>query len=53
VQEDSAVKELLKFAFWFGVGYVVTTKVAPAIQARYEAIDLDSVWEIWDTEEWM
>ncbi len=47
------MKEVIKFAFWFGVGYLVTTKVAPALQAKYEAMDLDSVWDVWDNEGWM
>lgn len=47
------MKELLKFAFWFGVGYVTVTKLAPAVQAKYEALDLDNVWELWSQEGWM
>lgn len=35
------------FGFW------VTKRAIPYVQARVEAMDLDSVWEIWDTEEWM
>lgn len=37
----------------FAIGYWTVTKLAPAVQAKFEAMDLDSVWEIWDTEEWM
>jgi hypothetical protein len=47
------MKDLLKFAAWFALGYYVTTKALPAIQAKVESMDLDSVWELWDTEEWM
>lgn len=45
--------ELAKFVFWFAVGYFAVTKVMPAVQAKIEAMDLDAVWEVWDTEEWM
>jgi hypothetical protein len=47
------MKQLLEFAAYFALGYLVVTKVAPVIQAKVEAMDLDSVWELWDTEEWM
>lgn len=39
---------LIKFAFWFGVGYFAMNKVLPAIQARIEAADLDRMWEVWN-----
>jgi hypothetical protein len=44
------MKEIVKFAFWFWVGYTVTTKLGPAVQAKIEAADLDRMWEIWDEE---
>ena len=47
------MKELAKFALAFAAGYLLVTKLAPALQARYEALDLDSTWEVWDTEDWM
>jgi hypothetical protein len=47
------MNKLLEFAAYFALGYLVVTKVAPVIQAKVEAMDLDSVWELWDTEEWM
>lgn len=34
-------------------GWWVTKRAIPYVQARVEALDLDAVWEIWDTEEWM
>lgn len=37
----------------FAAGYWFVTKAMPSIQAKIEAFDLDSVWEVWDTEEWM
>jgi hypothetical protein len=47
------MKELATFAFWFAVGYLVTKKGIPYVQAKIEAMDIDSVWELWDAEEWM
>jgi hypothetical protein len=47
------MKKLLEFAAWFALGYIVTDKGIPYIQAKIEALDIDSVWELWDTEEWM
>lgn len=47
------MKKLLEFAAWYSLGYLVVSKAMPAIQAKIEAMDLDSVWEIWDSEEWM
>lgn len=45
------MNELIRFAFWFGVGYLAVTKAAPAIQAKVEAMDLDSMWDVY-AEEW-
>lgn len=47
------LKQLLEFAAWFSLGYLVVTKLAPAVQAKFEAMDLDAVWELWNEEEWM
>jgi hypothetical protein len=47
------VKKLLELAAWFALGYVITNKGIPYMQAKIEAMDLDSVWELWDEEEWM
>lgn len=38
---------LLSFAFWFTIGYVAVMKVAPAVQAHIESLDLDDMWD-WD-----
>lgn len=45
------MRHLIRFAFWFAVGYTVTTKALPAVQAKIEAFDLDRVWELYDTED--
>jgi hypothetical protein len=47
------MRELLILAAGFAAGYWVVKKAAPVIQAKIEAMDLDAIWEIWDTEEWM
>lgn len=47
------MKELLYAVAGFAVGYWTVTKAMPYIQAKIEAMDLDAMWEIWDTEEWM
>lgn len=41
------MKHLIKFAFWFGIGYVTATKLAPAVQAKFESMDLDEMWDIY------
>lgn len=46
------MKHAVRLAFWFWVGYTLTTKAAPAIQAKVESMNLDSVWESWE-EEWL
>lgn len=43
--------QLAKLAFWFWVGYTATTKAAPILQAKIEAMDLDRMWDIWDDSE--
>lgn len=47
------MKQLITLAVGFAVGYWVVTKAAPYVQAKVEAMDLDTVWDVWDTEEWM
>jgi len=47
------MKQLLEFAAYFALGYLIVNKVAPVIQAKVEAMDLDSVWDVWDHEGWM
>lgn len=40
------MKELLTFVFWFGVGYLTVTKVAPYVQAKIESQNLDATWRL-------
>jgi hypothetical protein len=47
------MKQLVEFAAWFALGYLVVNKVIPVVQAKVEAMDIDTVWELWDSEEWM
>lgn len=47
------MRQLLTVAAGFVVGYWAVTKAMPYVQAKIEAMDLDAIWEIWDTEEWM
>lgn len=42
------MKQLLAFAAGFGVGYIVVAKLAPILQAKVEAFDLDTTWAIYD-----
>lgn len=34
-------------------GWWLVKRAIPYMKARVEAMDLDSVWEVWDAEEWM
>lgn len=50
------MKQLLAFAAGFGVGYIVVTKLAPILQAKIEAVDLDAAWQayadyLWEGDE--
>jgi hypothetical protein len=42
------MRQLLAFAAGFTVGYVIFNKLAPIVQAKIEAVDLDRMWEIWN-----
>lgn len=42
------MKQLFSLAFGFAVGYLATMKVAPILQAKIEALDLDDMWEVFD-----
>lgn len=44
------MKPLLAFAITFAVGYYLVTKVAPVVQAKVKAFDLDDAWDIFDNE---
>lgn len=46
--DEVPVRNLILFAFWFAVGYMAVTKVAPIMQAKAEVLDLDEAWELWD-----
>lgn len=47
------MKHLINFLLGVAAGYLVVEKVMPFWQAKVEAFDLDEIWELWDTEEWM
>jgi hypothetical protein len=47
------VNYLLRLLAGFAIGYWAVTRLAPTVQAKIEAYDLDAVWEIWDDEELM
>lgn len=47
------MKTLITLAVGAVVGYWAVTKAAPYVQAKIEAFDLDTVWDVWDSEEWM
>ena len=38
----------IRFAFWFGVGYVAVTKAAPYVQAKIESANLDEMWDVFN-----
>lgn len=42
------MKHLLTFAAFYSLGYLVVTKVAPMVQAKIEAMDLDSAWDVFN-----
>lgn len=44
------MKELATFAAFFALGYLVVEKLAPTIQAKIEAMDLDNAWDVFDEE---
>lgn len=39
------MKPLTSFALWFLAGYITVAKIAPFVQAKFEAMNLDSKWE--------
>lgn len=41
------------FVGGFAVGYLTVTKVAPAVQAKVEAMNAGDPWDVWDDEEWL
>lgn len=45
------MKQLLSLAFGFTIGYLVVMKAAPALQSKLEAMDLDTMWDVY-AEEW-
>lgn len=47
------MKVIFDFLLGVLVGYLVVEKVMPFYQAKVESFDLDDVWELWDSEEWM
>lgn len=47
------MKQLAAFAAFFFGGYLLATKAMPYVQAKFESLNLDEVWDVWDTEEWM
>jgi hypothetical protein len=47
------VKTLITLAVGAAIGYWAVTRAAPFVQAKFEAFDLDAVWDVWDHEEWM
>ncbi len=47
------MRELLALAAGLTVGYIVVSKIMPAVQARLESVDLDSAWELWNSEGWI
>jgi hypothetical protein len=42
------MKQLLSFAVSFTIGYLVVNKLAPAVIARVESLDLDTMWDVYD-----
>jgi hypothetical protein len=50
------MNQLFILAVGFAAGYWIATRVIPAaqvkIEAKVEELDLDSAWDVWDTEEW-
>ncbi len=47
------MRELLALAGGLVVGYIVVARVIPTVHAKIEALDLDSTWELWDSEGWI
>lgn len=45
------VKRLIRFAFWYWVGYSATTQAMPYLQAKLEAMDIDEMWDMLNAEE--
>lgn len=41
---------LAKIAFWFWVGHSAVTQLAPIVQAKLEAMDLDEMWDVFNAE---
>lgn len=41
------IHQLAKFVLWSWVGYVVTTKLAPIVQAKLETHNLDDMWDVY------
>lgn len=42
------MKQLIDFAVWFTVGYIVTNKVLPVLEAKLAALDLDDAWDVFN-----
>lgn len=40
--------KLLTFAAFAALGYLAVMSAAPALQAKLEALDLDSAWDVFD-----
>lgn len=47
------MKYLQALALGLLLGTILRKQVYPIVKAKVEAADLDTVWDIWDTEEWM
>lgn len=43
------MRKLISFAVGYTVGYLVVNKLAPAIIARVESLDLDTMWDVYDS----
>lgn len=43
------MRKLISFAVGYTVGYLLVTKLAPVVQAHFEAMDLDTMWDVYDS----
>jgi len=50
--EVPVTKQLIAAVAGFALGYWVVTKAAPALQAKIESLDIDTMWAIFNDDAW-